>query len=140
MKRIGCVIFVLCISMWTSPALAQGSEKQTAAITAAQKWLALIDVGQYAKSWHESSAYFRNAVALDNWEQMLNATRRPLGALISRKVRSATHETSMPGAPDGEYVVIQFEASFANKKSAVETVTPMLEKHGDWRVSGYFMK
>lgn len=44
------------------------------------------------------------------------------------------------GAPDGEYVVIQFSASFANKKSALETITPMLGKDGKWRVSGYYMK
>ncbi len=48
--------------------------------------------------------------------------------------------TSMPGAPDGEYVIIQFESSFANKKSAVETVTPMKDENGVWRVSGYYIK
>ncbi len=45
--------------------------------------------------------------------------------------------TSLPGAPDGEYVVIQIQTSFENKKSAVETITPMLDKDGRWRVSGY---
>jgi hypothetical protein len=44
------------------------------------------------------------------------------------------------GPPDGEYVVIQFETSFENKKSAIETVTPMLDQDGKWRVSGYFIK
>ncbi len=48
--------------------------------------------------------------------------------------------TSLPGAPDGEYVVISYETSFTNKKSAIETVTPMLDKDGKWRVSGYFIK
>ena len=47
---------------------------------------------------------------------------------------------TVPGAPDGEYVVIQFETSFENKKSAVETVTPMRDKDGRWRVSGYYVK
>jgi ribosomal protein S17E len=40
----------------------------------------------------------------------------------------------------GEYVVIQFETSFENKKTAVETVTPMMDKDGIWRVSGYYIK
>ncbi|MDL1980609.1 MAG: DUF4019 domain-containing protein [Deltaproteobacteria bacterium] len=26
------------------------------------------------------------------------------------------------------------------KKSAIETVTPMMEKDGQWRVSGYFIR
>ena len=42
----------------------------------------------------------------------------------------------MPGAPDGEYVVIQYRAAFANKAEAVETVTPMLDKGGTWRCPG----
>jgi len=38
------------------------------------------------------------------------------------------------------YVVIEFTASFENKKSAIETVTPMMDKDGKWRVSGYYVK
>ncbi|MBM4320898.1 MAG: DUF4019 domain-containing protein, partial [Deltaproteobacteria bacterium] len=55
------------------------------------------------------------------------------------KLKSARYQTSLPGAPDGEYVVIQFESSFENKRSAIETITPMLDS-GKWRVSGYFIK
>lgn len=36
-------------------------------------------------------------------------------------------------------MVIQFETSFENKGSAVETVTSMLEKDGTWRVAGYYI-
>jgi hypothetical protein len=66
--------------------------------------------------------------------------RKPLGKLISRSIKDATHTTSLPGAPDGEYVVIQFQTSFENKKSAIETITPMMDPDGVWRVSGYFIK
>jgi hypothetical protein len=55
-------------------------------------------------------------------------------------VKSKEYATSLPGAPDGEYVVIQFETSFENKNDAVETVTPMKDEDGKWRVSGYFIR
>jgi hypothetical protein len=58
----------------------------------------------------------------------------------SRKLKSATYSKTLPGAPDGEYVVIKYNTSFANKASAVETISPMLDKDGTWRVSGYFIK
>ena len=64
----------------------------------------------------------------------MQAVRNPLGKLISRQVKSKTYMTSLPGAPDGEYVVIQFETSFENKESAIETVTPMMDKDAKWRV------
>jgi hypothetical protein len=70
----------------------------------------------------------------------MQSFRKPLGRLVSRKVQSTLYKTSLPGAPDGKYVVITFETAFENKASAVETVTPMLEKDGKWRVSGYFIK
>jgi hypothetical protein len=70
----------------------------------------------------------------------MKAARQPLGKLISRKMQTKSYKTSLPGAPDGEYVVIQFETSFENKKTAIETVTPMLDKDGKWRVSGYYIK
>ncbi len=53
---------------------------------------------------------------------------------------SKNYQTSLPGAPDGKYVVIQFKTSFENKKSATETITPMMDNDGKWRVSGYFIK
>ena len=42
-------------------------------------------------------------------------------------MRGLTH---LPGAPDGQYLVLQFNTSFAEKKAAVETVTVGLEKDG----------
>jgi hypothetical protein len=38
------------------------------------------------------------------------------------------------------YMVIQFATLFENKKTAIETVTPMLDNDVEWRVSGYFIK
>jgi len=53
---------------------------------------------------------------------------------------SAKYKTTMPGGPDGEYVVIQFETKFENKEKAIETITPMKGEDGKWHVSGYFVK
>jgi hypothetical protein len=35
---------------------------------------------------------------------------------------------------------VQFDTSFERKSAAVETVTPMIDPDGRWRVSGYFIK
>ena len=62
---------------------------------------------------------------------MVGSVRDPFGALKSRQFLGAKYATELPGAPDGEYVVIQYQASYENKKNAVETITPM--KDGDGR-------
>lgn len=120
--------------------MAQTVDQETEAVTAAEGWLALVDAGKYGESWKAASGFFKSAVPQGQWEQSLKAVRPPIGKLVSRKLSSKTHMTSLPGAPDGEYLVIQFETSFQNKKSAVETITPMKEKDGKWRVSGYYIK
>ena len=124
----------------TGLATAADSDKGKAAVAAAEKWVTLVDEGKYAESWKEAAEYFRNAVKQEQWEQSLQAVRKPLGKIISRKVKNKTYQTTLPGVPDGEYIVIQFEASFENKKSAIETITPMMDKGGTWRVSGYYIK
>ena len=115
-------------------------EKEKAAVSLAEKWLRMIDEEKYAESWKESAELFRNAVTQEQWVQSLQAVRKPLGGLLSRTVKSKTYKTSLPGAPDGEYVVIEFSTSFEKKKSAVETVTPMKDKDGKWRVSGHYIR
>ena len=115
-------------------------EKETEAAAAAEKWLALVDEGKYPESWDEAAGFFRGAVTRQQWQQSLEGVRKPLGKTLKRELASSQYATQLPGAPDGQYVVLQFDTSFENKKSAVETVTPMMDKDGRWRVSGYFIK
>ncbi|MCP4375079.1 MAG: DUF4019 domain-containing protein, partial [bacterium] len=110
------------------------------ALAAAEKWLALLDRGEYAESWDESAELFRKTVVKKQWIATIKGVRTPLGKFESRAKLEADYRTSLPGAPDGEYVVITFKAAYANKKGAVETVTPMKDKDGKWRVSGYYIK
>jgi hypothetical protein len=138
-RRILCLV-VVGLMLGAAPQVAAESDKEREALSAALKWFSLVDEGKYAESWKEAAEYFRNAVKQEEWEQSLQGVRKPLGKLLSRKVKSATYKTALPGAPDGEYIVIVFSTSLENKKSATETVTPMMDKDGKWRVSGYYIK
>lgn len=110
------------------------------AVKVAESWLELVDRGEFDKSWQEAAAYFQQAVGREQWQQTLVAVRRPLGEVGSRELLEATFKSSLEGAPDGSYVVIRFKTSFSNKVDALETITPMLDPDGQWRVSGYFIK
>jgi len=137
-KMSALIVFVLIFS--AVPAVGQSSGKEKAAAASAERWLQMVDSEKYAESWKEAANLFKNAIKQEQWEQSLQAARKPLGKLVTRKVKTKTYKTSLPGAPDGEYVVIEFETSFEHKKSAIETVTPMMDKDGKWRVSGYYIK
>ena len=120
--------------------LQKNSKSETAAIKSAKSWLALLDAERYPESWEQAAQVFKKAVTKEQWAKAMAGLKKAFGKNISRKLKSRHYYTSLPGAPDGKYVVIQFKSSFKNKKSAIETITPMLDKDGQWRVSGYFIK
>ena len=123
-----------------SAAARKHDEAEKQAIAAAKSWLGLTDLEKYGESWDSSADYLKNAVGKEDFVRSLTAARKPLGKLKSRELKSKEYRTSLPGAPDGKYVVIQFTTAFENKASAIETITPMLDKDGTWKVSGYYIK
>ena len=107
---------------------------------AAESWLKRVDAGQYAESWDAAAPVFKGAVTKEQWKQAAGAARTPLGAFVSRTLKSRQLTHTLPGAPDGFYVVIQYDAVFKNKAAAVETVTAVRADGTIWKVVGYFVR
>ncbi len=108
--------------------------------SAAEAWLKIVDSGNYAQSWDVAANLMKTTVAKEQWQQILNSNRAPLGSLISRKLTSAEYKQELPGAPAGQYVVLQYESNFEHKSSVIETAAPTLDRDGNWRVSLYYLK
>ncbi|MGE3853355.1 MAG: DUF4019 domain-containing protein [Planctomycetota bacterium] len=132
---IGLTLFVM---LGGRTLMAQGTDP--AAQAAAESWVALIDQGQYASSWEAAAASFKNAVPQQKWAEAVSVARGPFGALKSRGVKSTTATKTLPGAPDGDYVVLQFNTAFEQKAAALETITVLHDPDGQWRVVGYFVR
>ncbi len=137
-KRLMMTFTIIC-SLIGTIAMAQDKNIELAK-KGAESWLAIVDKGDYTASYDEAASIFRLAITKEDWLQKVRAARDPLGKVISRKLKGSQYKTSLPGAPDGEYVVIQYDTSFENKRSAIETITPTLDKDARWRVSGYFIR
>lgn len=133
-------LLFVCLIFFAAAVPAENDEAISLADTAAASWLELADEGRYLETWAQASPLFQAAISLDDWTRALSAARDPLEALVSRTSSSAEFFRELPGAPDGEYVVLTFDSVFAKKASAVETVTVMKTDDGAWRVSGYFIR
>ena len=107
--------------------------------TTVESWLALIDQGDYAKSWETAGDSFHKAVTKNDWEATLTGVRKPLGDLISRKVSTTNQTEKLPDMPDGSYFVAVFDTAFAGMESAAETVIFTKEKKGQWKAAGYLI-
>jgi hypothetical protein len=137
LRRLLFVAFGSCL---IGPSVSAADTPEDLAQKAAESWLKLVDTGRFGDSWAEAAGLFKKAITQAQWEQAARAAVTPLGKLASRKLKTRQYAEKLPNAPDGKYVVIQYDSVFANKASAVETITPMLDADGVWRVSGYYIK
>jgi hypothetical protein len=110
-----------------------------AAGKAAQAWLALDDANSWDACWDALAPAVKGQIGKDAFAESLRTVRNELGAVTARHPHSVTFTHKMPNAPDGDYVVLQYDTDFANG-SALETVIPMRMPDGSWRVSGYFVQ
>ena len=133
-RRFTIIVCLLFASITTTVGCGSGDED--AAVEVATQWLKLLDLGSVGESWEQSAGVFRNNLSIEDFKKSIQVSRGPLGRLRSRKLRTAQAAHSVPNAPRGRYVVMQFDSVFANHPAIVETVTAKFEG-GGWRVLGY---
>lgn len=108
-------------------------------VTAANTWVSLVDAKRWNESWAAAGTLFKSQMPQPRWASTIQPVRDPLGPVSSRTLKSITKSTSLPGAPDGEYEVIQFQTSFANKAAGTETIV-IAHEASAWKVDGYFIR
>jgi len=118
---------------------ASSSASDQAGAASAETWAQLLDGQHWADSWKTSGSIFRSKLTEADWTAKIQPLRRQLGPVSSRSLKSVSSATSLPGAPDGEYKIIQFATVFANKPDAVETVV-LTHESSAWKVDGYFIR
>ncbi len=110
------------------------------ATQAALDWLQLVDDGKYAESWEQAAAAFKRAVTKGAWEHSVVAARSAFEPFGERTIFVARYTTELPNAQPGEYFILQYRTQVPGRRTVVETVVPMRDSDGSWRVAGYFVR
>lgn len=100
---------------------------------ASKEWLAIIDQEKYEMAWEKGALTLKLRVPLKSWIEILDASRKPLGKMVSRKVVDQRTAKDPAGLPAGDYIVMIYNTDFATIKGAAELVTLVLESDGKWR-------
>ena len=138
-KLILGIVTILALSVCSFSQVNSKDEKVKSATQSISTWLTVVDSGAYSKSCASTGSLFQKQVSDSQWVDALNKARKPFGSMISRSVKKAEYMTSLPGVPDGEYVVAVFQTKFKKKKNAQETTTAVYE-NDSWKIVGYFIK
>lgn len=111
------------------------------AIDGGKKWLELVDGGKLGDAWDVSAQILKSSVTRSEWVSGLSDLRKPFGKLVSRTPAKFARAHSLPGAPEGDYAIVEYDSVFAaGKKKATEQITWMMESDGVFRVVGYFIR
>jgi hypothetical protein len=115
------------------------SADEIAAERQALGFLGYLDQGRYADSYAYTGMLLRTQVDREAFAAQIEKARTGTGALQGRELIDASYATTVPGAPEGQYVVLHYHANFASRQDTVETLT-LAFANGYWRVDGYYIK
>lgn len=127
---------IVLASSFSSAVLAQPPATPDAA---AMQWLSFVDGGDYVQSWEHAGDLFKAQITAHDLQSKIAPVREPLGAIFQRTLLAVRLSNIMPGLPNAQYAVVQFNSRFANKAAAVETVA-MEKEDNRWEAIGYFIK
>jgi hypothetical protein len=133
--RRHCIAGVLAIFLLPGCAEVTERRKMRAADAAAQRWLAMVDAGEYSAAWQEAAPPFKARSTVEQWINTA-ASPRPPGAVSERRRAMQQYLTTF-GGTQGEYVNLAYTVSAAGGNSFGELITVMMAPDGQWRVYGY---
>lgn len=139
-SRVMIALIIAALLICGSGVVRAEDTPEKVAQKAAEAWMPLWDAGKYDESYQELAEHTRKNIPKRQWFVYWSAVRKPLGKLKSRKLIEAKYIKSLPGVPDQEGAMLQYESSFENKESVIETFGMMREKDGTWRVANYLTK
>lgn len=143
MRLFLCGLLLAALILPACGPSAENAAKEHEATEAALRWLALLDEQAYAASWDDAGKVFQAQLTAEGWAQTMQAVMAEVGAvsanldLEDRQLVTARYTATLPEAPPGEYVLVQF-ATDADRFEVLETVTMHLEA-GAWKVQGYYI-
>ena len=127
------------IAMQGPPQADPHAAEESAAQRQALGFLGYLDEGRFAESYAYTGMLLRARADREAFTAQIQKARTGTGALQARELIDAAYNTSVEGAPEGQYVILHYHSNFANRQDTVETITLALAK-GYWRVDGYYIK
>lgn len=117
-----------------APAPATSTVAETEAVRAARAWLALVDAGEWQRSWDATSQTFQSLNTRERWANVAASVQTPLGPII---VHELVSEDFVPAPPTG-YQLVRFRSRYANRAEVILTMT-LQQENERWTVSGIML-
>jgi hypothetical protein len=106
----------------------------------ANRYLELLDQGQYEEAWQKMSILFMTLNDQQQWQGQQQTIRATYGPLSSRQLSRISYRQSYHLSPDGQYVIVQHNSVYQNKAKTVETVVFDCRNDHECSIREYIIK
>ena len=135
MKRLVIFLFAVVFifrqaAVWAQIEQLLPEEEQTV-----NKFLELLDTGQYPETYTMASSIVTDSPAL--WNSHIQSRRISLGEVKSRILNKVESVRRFADLPEGDYRKITYLTDYANQPEASEIVLLNKGKDGLWDIAGY---
>jgi hypothetical protein len=105
-----------------------------AVISDSQKWLALIDDGDFQGSWDSLSQLAKSFLRWEDYRRVTANFRSKHGGVYQRVLKRVWHTSDWPHAPEGDYVGVEYESRMRFDEDRVIEFTVLAYEDGAWKV------
>ncbi|MBV7260049.1 helix-turn-helix domain-containing protein [Erythrobacter crassostreae] len=110
-----------------------------AALKRATTFIAAVDALNWEGSWNVAGEFFQTSTSAEEWAELVEPVRKPLGAVSERRLVSVQQVETLPGAPEGDYEILIYQTKFTEVE-IISTETIVTVRNGDgFDVAGYFI-
>lgn len=143
------LVLLGAVLVWAAPAEAQNMPQQQSpenpeaveeARQAAEAWLELTDSGSFDESWNEAASLLQDEVSQDEWTSQSEDIVNQVGSIEERNFMGGQYQENIPNLPEGDYVIMQYEATPSDLDQKLMEVIATTKEDGEWKVAGYTMR
>lgn len=133
-KLIGC-----CLLLMVSIGHGSSNLLSEDAIATARDFAQIIDSSNYNDAYNQAAQILRLAHSKQEFATDMERNRNLLGPVQQRNLTALRSVGTFPRLPDGDYLIVQFEARTTQKNKAAEVI--LLQKiDGAWLVADYSIR
>lgn len=113
--------------------IVDGPIKKTV-ILDSQKWLAMVDDGDFQGSWNDLSQICKSMVPWETYRWAAADFRSKHGGVHERVLKRVWYTSDWRHSPEGDYVGVEYESRMRFDKDQVIEYTVLAYEDGKWRV------
>mgnify|MGYP006287917045 FL=1 len=109
------------------------------AVIAAERFAQIIDSGNSSAAYSQASLLLRLAQSEQEFAADIERAHLLLGPVQQRQLTALRSIGIYPRLPDGDYLIVQFEARTLHKNKAAEVIL-LRHQEGTWLVADYSIR